>query len=60
MPRQAKRKTTAKTKRKTAPKAKRRIPHKTKKGRDTRGQFMEHFYQPCTKGSRMRKAKKRK
>ncbi len=34
-------------------------PRKAKKGRNKKGQFISGFYQPCTKGSRIRKAKKR-
>ena len=31
---------------------------KPKKGRNSKGQFLKGFYQPCTKGARIRKAKK--
>ncbi len=32
---------------------------KTKKGRNSKGQFLKGFYQPCTKGARIRKARRR-
>ncbi len=31
---------------------------KVKKGRNAKGQFLKGFYQPCTQGARIRKAKK--
>ena len=43
------------TKRKAATKKK-----TAKKGRNKLGQFVKGFYQPCTKGSRIRKAKKKR
>jgi len=30
-----------------------------KKGRNAKGQFIGGYYQPCTKGSRIKKAKKK-
>ena len=32
---------------------------KTRKGRNSKGQFIKGFYQPCTKGARIKKAKKK-
>ena len=34
-------------------------PRKAKKGRNARGQFLPGYYQPCNKGARIRKAKRR-
>lgn len=31
---------------------------KLKKGRNAKGQFLKGFYQPCTKGAHIRKARK--
>ncbi len=30
-----------------------------RKGRDSKGRFLKGFYQPCSKGARIRKARKR-
>ena len=32
---------------------------KVRKGRNAKGQFLPGFYQPCHKGSRIRKAKRK-
>jgi len=33
---------------------------KARKGRDSKGRFQKGFYQPCTKGARIKKAKRTK
>ena len=33
---------------------------KSRKGRDAKGRFLKGFYQPCGKGARIRKAKKKR
>ncbi len=37
----------------------RQAPRKPKKGRNAKGQFLKGFYQPCSKGARIRKAKRK-
>jgi hypothetical protein len=37
----------------------RKAARKPKKGRNKKGQFIKGFYQPCNKGARMRKARKK-
>lgn len=37
-----------------------RTTKKARKGRDSKGRFLKGFYQPCTKGARIRKVRKKR